>query len=274
MSHPVAMIRRWRRWSGCHAFMRRQYGLITRDQALECGLTARADRVAAHERSVAGSLRPDVYATRRHPADLGAGRARRGARWRRRRRRVARHGGPAARLSSTSRTWVSRSSRRSGATSGSMACVGHRSGALFESDLTVYRSIPTTTVARTLIDVSSRLTERRFGQAVDDALRRRILRLDDLRRTAGRLGSAPWPLDATSHTRSWRRGSLATTRSTAASRSEPSGSFAAAGLPRPAATVSDRARRHPVPPGSGLSRGPARHRARRVGVAPHPIGVR
>lgn len=68
--------------------------------------------------------------------------------------------------------------------------VGHRSGALLESDLTIYRSIPTTTVARTLVDVSGRLTERKFGQAIDDALRRRILSLDDLRRTAGRLGSA------------------------------------------------------------------------------------
>ncbi|HTN81285.1 MAG TPA: hypothetical protein VMK16_16555 [Acidimicrobiales bacterium] len=69
--------------------------------------------------------------------------------------------------------------------------IGHRSGALFESDLTVYRSIPMTTVARTLVDVSGRLTERQLGQAIDDALRRRILRLDDLRRTAGRLGTAP-----------------------------------------------------------------------------------
>ena len=69
--------------------------------------------------------------------------------------------------------------------------VGHRSGALFDSDLTVYRSIPSTTVARTLIDVSGRLTERRLGEAIDDALRRRILGLDDLRRSAGRLGSAP-----------------------------------------------------------------------------------
>jgi hypothetical protein len=69
--------------------------------------------------------------------------------------------------------------------------VGHRSGALFDSDVTVYRSIPTTTVARTLIDVSGRLSDRQLGQAVDDSLRRRILRLDDLRRTAGRLGAAP-----------------------------------------------------------------------------------
>ena len=69
--------------------------------------------------------------------------------------------------------------------------IGHRSGALFDSDLTVYRSIPTTTVARTLVDVAGRLTERQLGQAIDDALRRRILRIDDLRRTAGRLGNAP-----------------------------------------------------------------------------------
>ncbi len=153
--------------------------------------------------------------------------------------------------------------------------VGHRSGALFESDLTVYRSIPTTTVARTLIDVSSRLTDRRLGDAVDDALRRRILRLDDLRRTAGRLGSRPWSLDATRSIRSWR-------------------------LRVPGYDPLDSEPRDPSPPGVRRRR-PARsrgnsipitldgvpchldlaypdarrlHRARRVGVAPHPIGVR
>jgi very-short-patch-repair endonuclease len=68
--------------------------------------------------------------------------------------------------------------------------IGHRSGALFDADKTSYRGIPVTTVSRTLIDISGRLTNRQLGQAVDDALRRDILSLEDLRQTAGRLASA------------------------------------------------------------------------------------
>ena len=45
-----------------HTLMRRQHGLITRSQALECGLTARADRVAPLERPVAARSSPNVYA--------------------------------------------------------------------------------------------------------------------------------------------------------------------------------------------------------------------
>ena len=149
-----------------------------------------ADRVAARERPVAARSTRRLR-DRGHPADMGAGRSGRGAGWRPRRRRVARHGWSiCAALKHVEDVGLEvvaplgRHKRLEGV-------VGHRSGALFESDLTVHRSIPTTTVARTLIDVSGRLNDRRLGEAVDDALRRRILRLEDLRRTAGRLGAAP-----------------------------------------------------------------------------------
>lgn len=69
--------------------------------------------------------------------------------------------------------------------------VGHRTTAFYEDDLTTHRRIPVTTVARTLVDLSGRLSVPELGGAVDDALRRRILRLDDLRAGAERLWPAP-----------------------------------------------------------------------------------
>jgi predicted transcriptional regulator of viral defense system len=68
---------------------------------------------------------------------------------------------------------------------------GHRSGALFTADVTTRRGIPVTTPARTLVDLSAALTYRDLGSAVDDALRRRIMRLETLRRCVARLGEAP-----------------------------------------------------------------------------------
>jgi len=68
---------------------------------------------------------------------------------------------------------------------------GRRSGSLFDSDLTVRHGIPTVTAERALIDVSSRLTENRLGRILDDALRRRIIDLEEFRRCAQRLLPAP-----------------------------------------------------------------------------------
>ncbi len=172
-----------------YALMRRQYGLITREQALQCGLTPQ--QIAwLLTKGRWRLVRPDVYEIAGTPATweqavlaavLAGGDG-----------VVASHGS-AGRLRALKRvddaglevvSPLGRHKRLDGV-------VGHRSGALFDSDLTSYRGIPTTTVARTLIDVSGRLTERQLGQAIDDALRRRILDLEDLRRTAGRLGSAP-----------------------------------------------------------------------------------
>ncbi|HMK13349.1 MAG TPA: type IV toxin-antitoxin system AbiEi family antitoxin domain-containing protein, partial [Acidimicrobiales bacterium] len=66
-----------------------------------------------------------------------------------------------------------------------------RSGALFDSDLTVRHRIPTVTAERALIDVSSRLTADRLGRVLDDAIRRRLIHLEEFRRCAGRLLPAP-----------------------------------------------------------------------------------
>ncbi len=172
-----------------YVFMRRQFGLITRSQALACGLTPR--QIAWLVTSGRWRLaRPDVYELPGVPpswersvlaAVLAGG------------DRVAASHGTAGHLRALRHVEdlgievvapLGHHKRLD-------SVVGHRSGALFDSDLTVYRSIPTTTVARTLVDVSGRLTERKLGQAIDDALRRRIVGLEDLRRTVGRLGSAP-----------------------------------------------------------------------------------
>jgi len=68
---------------------------------------------------------------------------------------------------------------------------GRRSGALFDNDLTVRQRIPTVTAERALIDVSSRLTADRLGRVLDDAIRRRLIDLEEFRRCAGRLLPAP-----------------------------------------------------------------------------------
>jgi very-short-patch-repair endonuclease len=68
---------------------------------------------------------------------------------------------------------------------------GHRSGALFTADLTRRHGIPLTSPARTLVDLSSVLSEHRLGAALDHALRARLLRLETLSRCVARLGEAP-----------------------------------------------------------------------------------
>ena len=68
---------------------------------------------------------------------------------------------------------------------------GRRSGALFDSDLTVRQRIPTVTAGRALIDVSSRLTTDRLGRVLDDAIRRKLTDLEEFRRCAQRLLPAP-----------------------------------------------------------------------------------
>jgi hypothetical protein len=69
--------------------------------------------------------------------------------------------------------------------------VSHRSRHLFDDDRTQIRRIPSTTFARTLVDLSGRLDVRRLGAALDDGLRRRKLRLRDLHRCVRRLPPAP-----------------------------------------------------------------------------------
>ena len=68
---------------------------------------------------------------------------------------------------------------------------GHRSGALFDADLTRRGPIPTVTPARAIVDVSGRVPPKELGSVVDDALRRRLFTLEELRRCAERLAPGP-----------------------------------------------------------------------------------
>lgn len=66
----------------------------------------------------------------------------------------------------------------------------HRSH-LFDDDRSVRHGIPCTSAARTLVDLSGHLGDRALDRLADDLQRRRLLRLADLHRCAGRLRSAP-----------------------------------------------------------------------------------
>lgn len=67
----------------------------------------------------------------------------------------------------------------------------HRSGCLFTADLTRHARLPLTRPERTFVDVSARIPRSALAGILDDGLRRRVLRLDQLRRCADRLVSAP-----------------------------------------------------------------------------------
>ncbi len=77
--------------------------------------------------------------------------------------------------------------------------VAHRSGALFTADLTCHRRIRVTSPERTLVDLSAVLPAPSLGRVLDDALRRRILRLEALRRCVRRLGKSPGRRPAVVH---------------------------------------------------------------------------
>ncbi len=68
---------------------------------------------------------------------------------------------------------------------------GHRSGALFDADVTTSNRIPVTTPARSIVDLSARLTYRDLGSVVDDAIRRRLMSLESFQRCVARLPEAP-----------------------------------------------------------------------------------
>lgn len=168
---------------------RRQHGLVTRSQAHHLGFTTR--RIQNHLRRAQWlTLRPGVYAVAGMPpsheqALLAVA--------------LAVGGLVAVSHRSAAGLWgmagveapdcievvtdLRRWSRLEGV-------IGHRSGALFEEDLTVVRGIPVTSRARTLVDLSGTLSMGQLGRTLDDCLRRG-LRLDALRRCAGRLAPAP-----------------------------------------------------------------------------------
>jgi very-short-patch-repair endonuclease len=68
--------------------------------------------------------------------------------------------------------------------------VHHRANVASPADVSVHRRIPVTAPARTLLDCAGRLDDGALARAVDDALRRRLLRLDDLEACLGRAGHA------------------------------------------------------------------------------------
>ena len=57
----------------------------------------------------------------------------------------------------------------------------HRRSTLHPTDVTRHGGIPLTSCARTLVDVSGRVPLAKFERAVNDALRRKLLRLEELR---------------------------------------------------------------------------------------------
>jgi hypothetical protein len=69
--------------------------------------------------------------------------------------------------------------------------VAHRSVHLFDEDRARRAGIPCTSTARVLVDLSTRVDPPLLGKALDEALRRRKLRLVDLHRCIGRLPPAP-----------------------------------------------------------------------------------
>ena len=67
----------------------------------------------------------------------------------------------------------------------------HRTGTMEEDDLTTRSGIPCTTPLRTVIDMSGQLSDRELGVLLDHFLRRRAIRIDDLRSRVNRLRPAP-----------------------------------------------------------------------------------
>ncbi len=168
---------------------RRQHGLIRLDQALAAGLTT--DQVRHRHRSREWSVaRPGVYAISGAPPT-----------WMQTVAAVA--------LTSQPQAWISHETAGTlwampGVSDDAIHIVtgldrrvrlpgvrGHRSGALFDADLTTTRRIPVTSPARSIVDLSAVLTRRQLGSAVDDAVRRQVMSLESFRRCVARLAEAP-----------------------------------------------------------------------------------
>ena len=181
-----------------------QRGLITRHQAIGAGLT---DSAIGHlvRRGIWRRLRTGLYALNGTPIDwelevLGA---------------VLLVGSPAwASHYSSSRLWgytgladgpielttlLGRQVRLAGIRA-------HRSRTLHEHDLRVVDGTPTLSAARTIVDLSARLTEAALERMVDDGLRRRVLTIGELRSVARRLptiapGRSPKTIESILHRR-------------------------------------------------------------------------
>ena len=177
--------------SALDRFTRRQYGLITRSQAL-CVWVEPRHRFAPGSSAASGSRSgPSVYAVAGAPQSreqvllavlLAHGTA-----------SFASHGTAAHhwRLKNCEQpdeievvSSLASEVRLDGVS-------GHRSGTLFDADCTASRGIPTVTAERSLLDVSGRLSQRGLGVILDDAIQRRLIDLESFRRCAQRLTPAP-----------------------------------------------------------------------------------
>ena len=69
--------------------------------------------------------------------------------------------------------------------------ISHRSGLLEEGDIVERDGMRCTSPLRTVIDLSGPMTAAELGKVVDDFLRRKILRLEELRERVDRLRPAP-----------------------------------------------------------------------------------
>ncbi len=176
--------------SALDRFTRRQYGLITRSQALWCGLTPAQIRTRL-ETGHWVEMRPSVYAVAGAPQSreqavlavlLAHGTT-----------SLASHGTAAHhwRLKNCEQPDEIEvvSSLASGVRLDGVR--GHRSGALFDADRTASRGIPIVTAERSLIDISGRLSQQELGKILDDALLRKLITLESFRRCAQRLVPAP-----------------------------------------------------------------------------------
>jgi hypothetical protein len=156
----------------------RQLGLITRAQALAAGLS-RAAISHRLRRGIWIQLRPGLYVVAGTPRSweqdvLGA---------------VLLAGAAWASHATSARFWrypdfgseerievtvlLPKRVRQDGV-------VVHRSGLIEERDLRVIRGVPCMSAARTIVDLSSRLSVDRLGRLVDDGLRRGILTIGGL----------------------------------------------------------------------------------------------
>ena len=164
---------------------RRQHGLVTRKQARRAGLTVRqVDHRVATGRWT--SVRPGVYAGGWVPPSaeqavlavvLAAGQP-----------SAASHGTAAVLW----RLPVPPPGRMHLATPRGkrVALEGvsqHHRDRWWLDDVTVHRRVPVTTVARTLVDCGPVLAREALGRVLDDALRRRLVRLEDLSACVARL---------------------------------------------------------------------------------------
>jgi len=188
MSHPHASLPGMADTEMLNRIARKQRGLITRLQALACGLTD--GQITSRLRNGTWALiRPDVYAAAAAPQS-----------WEQSLLAVTLSALAFASHRTAGHLW-----RLRGFVQPEQLEVvtdydqhvrlddvhGHRSRALFDVDRTRRNSIPTVTAERALIDLSGSMTVKQLGLVLDDAIRLRIASLEGFRRCAGRLAPGP-----------------------------------------------------------------------------------